>query len=127
MGVNVEVTGLDSLMGMLNSAQEKLPRRVNADLIRTGKEVFEESQRQVPYNRGFLHDSGYLTVTGELTDRTMIEIGYTESYALPVHERVEIAHGGGRKAKYLEDPMNEAADLFEEHIHNIETEFLGSY
>ena len=41
--------------------------------------------------------------------RASVIVGYTQSYALPVHERVELKHRVGQ-AKYLETPARNEQD-----------------
>ena len=66
------------------------------------KEVFDESQRQVPVFSGNLRDSGSLNQFG-----TRITITYSAPYAAIQHENLNFKHPNGGKAKYLEDPYRE--------------------
>lgn len=46
---------------------------------------------------------------GEESNPSVV-VGYTQSYALPVHENLEARHRDGKQAKYLETPARELAD-----------------
>lgn len=39
-----------------------------------------------------------------MPSKVEVVVGYTQSYALEVHERVDIPHKNGKQAKYLEGP-----------------------
>jgi hypothetical protein len=68
------------------------------------REVFQESQNQVPKDSGSLRDSGELRV-----HQSRVTIAYTAEYAGEQHENLYYRHNAGEKAKYLEDPFNDIA------------------
>jgi hypothetical protein len=68
--------------------------------------VLQVSRTQVPLEEGTLERSGTATVNEH--DLTA-SIDYDTPYAIRQHEELTYRHAPGRKAKYLEDPLNEEA------------------
>lgn len=64
------------------------------------------SRAQVPIDEALLERSGVATV-----DETALTaaVSYDTPYAVRQHEELTYRHDPGRKAKYLEDPLNESA------------------
>lgn len=65
------------------------------------------SRRQVPHEEGTLERSGVAHVDG--ADLAAV-VYYDTPYAVRQHEELTWQHDAGRKAKYLEDPMNSERD-----------------
>lgn len=77
-------------------------RRLASEGLRRGLEhVLGVSQEQVPLDEDTLQRSGKVDVDG--LDGS---ISYDTPYARRQHEELTWKHLPGRKAKYLEDPMN---------------------
>jgi len=88
------------------------------------KEIFENSQKQVPKQSATLARSGYYEIRGYRRDFEAV-IGYggngnpinpatgerASEYMVAVHEDLEAKHPNG-KAKYLEDPVREYQQKF---------------
>lgn len=125
MAIDIEITGLDSLSATLHVAQDTVGTWQYEVLSDTAAEVFAQSLEEVPYATGNLYNSGLIDVQEASDTNTIIAIAYTADYALPVHE-ILIPHKNG-KAKYLEDPMNEAASILERRVQGAETRILGTY
>lgn len=68
------------------------------------------SKEQVPLDQGPLKNSCYVDVAADGKSGT---VSYDTPYAVVQHEHTEFQHQRGRKAKYLEDPVNDAAVLSE--------------
>lgn len=68
-------------------------------------DVISTSQRDyVPVDTGALKASGHSS-DATITDSGIeVEVGYSQSYAGPVHERMNVRHEVGQ-AKYLEIPL----------------------
>lgn len=65
--------------------------------------LLAESREEVPHEEGTLERSG----TASWDDSQMRgAVSYDTPYAIPQHERLDLRHDDGRKAKYLEDPFN---------------------
>ena len=63
------------------------------------------SKEQVPLNQGPLKNSCYVDVADDGSSGT---VSYDTPYAIVQHENTQYQHQRGRKAKYLEDPANDA-------------------
>ncbi|MCX5446004.1 hypothetical protein [Streptomyces nigrescens] len=75
--------------------------------------VLGRSRAQVPIEEATLERSGVATVDeASLT----AAVSYDTPYAVRQHEELAYRHDAGRKAKYLEDPLNESAGTAAEII-----------
>ena len=63
------------------------------------------SKEQVPLDEGTLQFSGAVDVNDDGTEGS---VSYDTPYAVKQHEDQSLSHQRGRKAKYLEDPVNDA-------------------
>lgn len=63
------------------------------------------SKQQVPLDQGPLQNSCYVDVAADGSSGT---VSYDTPYAVIQHESMGFNHQRGRKAKYLEDPCNDA-------------------
>jgi hypothetical protein len=72
-----------------------------------GEHLLQVSRTQVPIEEGTLERSGVVSVD---ETKPAAAVSYDTPYAVPQHERMELRHAAGRKAKYLEDPMNAERD-----------------
>lgn len=63
------------------------------------------SKEQVPLDQGPLKNSCYVDVADDGSSGT---VSYDTPYAIVQHENTQFQHQRGRKAKYLEDPANDA-------------------
>lgn len=77
-----------------------IPDAQTISALAIGYEVLRLSQVEVPHDKGMLQNSG----TVEQIDDVVI-VGYHEPYAARLHEHPEYRFRGGRKGKYLEDPI----------------------
>ncbi|QKW08043.1 hypothetical protein HUT18_18315 [Streptomyces sp. NA04227] len=69
-----------------------------------GEFVLGRSRAQVPLDEGLLERSGVATVD-EANLRAAVS--YDTPYAVRQHEEMNYRHDPGRRAKYLEDPLNQ--------------------
>lgn len=75
-------------------------------LTKAAEHVLSVSREQVPLDEGTLMRSGETQVD----ERALTAgVGYNTPYAEVQHERLDLQHPNGRKAKYLEDPLNSEA------------------
>ena len=65
--------------------------------------VLEEATRLVPIVEGTLQRSGVASVD---EDKLQAAVSYDTPYAVRQHEEMDYQHAPGRKAKYLETPLN---------------------
>lgn len=74
------------------------------------EEIMRLSQREVPLDKGPLKDSGQVEPEGE-----GFIVGYNKEYAARLHEHPEYHFQGGRKGKYLEDPIKNNTTVLLQH------------
>ena len=79
--------------------------------------IGNESERQVPLDVGTLRDSWR---TKPIADKQSIgfEMGYYTKYAARLHEHPEYHFQNGRKAKYLEQPIEQNMGNWQGHFLN---------
>jgi hypothetical protein len=113
------VTGVQGILKNLKARNAALAAGVSRGLRLAGLHLQRESQRVVPVDLGNLKASAFTRATGKGYD-TVVNIGYTATYAIFVHENVEMKWKGlprhapskgrywdpqGRgQAKFLEEP-----------------------
>ena len=97
-------------VGGFISGMEVLSGKVHAEKMSALEDIAEyvlgESIQQVPHEEGDLQSSGKVSVD-EGSSRAAVS--YDTPYAVRQHEDMTYRHDPGRKAKYLEDPLNSAA------------------
>lgn len=86
--------------GQFASAAVRLA--ATSGLRKAAEFISGESAKEVPIQEGTLSRSRRVTVDG---GRMMATISYDTPYAVRQHEDMSLSHPGGRKAKYLEDPL----------------------
>ena len=104
------MTGSWNVGGFI-SGMEVLSGKVHAEKMSALKDIAEyvlgESIQQVPHEEGDLQSSGKVSVD-EGSSRAAVS--FDTPYAVRQHEDMTFKHDPGRKAKYLEDPLNAAAN-----------------
>ncbi|TDD90775.1 hypothetical protein [Actinomadura rubrisoli] len=70
--------------------------------------LLQVSRTQVPIEEATLERSGVASVDPSALEAA---VSYDTPYAVRQHEDLNLRHDDGRKAKYLEDPMREEADV----------------
>lgn len=99
----------------LNIGQIAKAQRAGAvlGLKKAAEHLLQVSREQVPIEEGTLERSGVASVDeGELR----AAVSYDTPYAVRQHEDLTLKHDEGRKAKYLEDPMNEERQVMGEIV-----------
>ena len=121
-GVSINVSGFDKLDINLDKFTKEVMDATMSQLFDVAVEIMSNSQEQVPVDTASLQNSDFITVRDE-----SIIMGYggpyskinpkngmsTEEYALKVHEDLSMPHVSG-KAKFLEDPFNDACYRLDE-------------
>lgn len=75
-------------------------------LRKAAEHVLGESRKEVPLEEATLERSGVASVDA---DALTAAVSFDTRYAVRQHEELDWQHDAGRKAKYLEDPMNREA------------------
>lgn len=105
----------------LKDGSERLSRAMRVASGRAIEKIADEvlrlSQGEVPHDTGALQNSGHT----EVKNRDEVLVGYNKVYAAKMHEHPEYNFQGGRKGKYLEDPLKNNLNIFK----NIYREITG--
>lgn len=105
---------------MAQSSAKWIPGADAAKAMRTGADrgvalaaehLLGEARKIVPHETGVLERSGRASTeqTGEVVRGA---VSFDTPYAVKQHENTHYRHKKGRRAKYLEDPLNGNADKF---------------
>ena len=81
-------------------------RAMEKAVLDTATLVLAEAKRQVPEELGTLRRSAVKDVD-KGGEQITIKLSFNTPYALIQHENRNFAHSGGKKAKYLEDPLKQ--------------------
>jgi hypothetical protein len=110
----------DALTKVLADATTDMRGRLAAALFEEGEEIMARSKSEfVPVETGVLRASGYVeapVIEGEDISVTLGFGGAASAYALKQHEDTTLHHPNGGQAKYLEQPLLEAAATLAEHL-----------
>lgn len=87
--------------------ERALDRGVDKGKLDVMFELMRLSQLEVPHDEGTLQNSG----TVETLPNGDIVLGYHTPYAARLHEHPEYHFQKGRKGKYIEDPINNNAEV----------------
>lgn len=97
-----QVTGVRSFLTNLRAQNLRIQAGVERGLKRAGLLLLRYAQKIVPVEFGLLKASGFVRVEGYgLASR--VNVGFTASYAIFVHENLDAAHGAAYNAKYADD------------------------
>ncbi len=105
--MTVNLLGVKSSIASMEAANRRMGKRFEKGALKAGEFVKKESQHFVPYDTGALHDSAYVENVGGKGWRASIAVGYDISYAIYVHERLDLKHLSPTKAKFLEDVIRQ--------------------
>jgi len=113
------VSGVREILANLAERNKRMAAGANRGLRLAGLLLQRESQRIVPVNFGVLKNSAFTRATGD-GFKTEVNVGYTASYAMFVHENVEMKlrglprQGKGAKGKYWDPQGRGQAKFLEE-------------
>lgn len=101
-----QVEGLKSLQQKLRAKRDAHMKAVRRGLLKAGLFLQRKSQQVVPIDTGALRNSAFTRAGGTETNPE-VRVGYTQAYAIYVHERQDLRHAKGKSAKYLEGPARQ--------------------
>ena len=101
-----QVEGLKGLQRKLKDVKARHLKGLRRGLLKAGLMLQRASQKVVPIDTGALKNSAF-TRPGGTEENPEVRVGYTQAYALYVHERLDTAHAKGKRAKFLEGPARE--------------------
>lgn len=111
----MELSGLAQVLEAMKEANERFKGAVAAAIYQEAVIVASASIKQVPVDTGRLRSSFWLALPESIENPT-VRAGYGTDYAMYVHERTDLSHTKqgkhgateSGKAKFLEDPVNDA-------------------
>ncbi len=113
MAIDIKVDSKEvekNLMALLDKSKTWV-EKASMDLA---SEILRLSSFEVPHDKGLLQSSGMV----EAEEKGAI-VGYNKVYAARLHENPQYHFQGGRKGKYLEDPIKKNMKVFLDFIGNI--------
>lgn len=117
----MHIIGTKELIKNLEDAKERGRKAAGAGLYLEANNIIGDSLREVPVDHSALENSRYVTLPKFIGSDVIVEIGYggsAKEYAEIQHERTDFKHPAGRKAKYLQDPINKAASGFSKNVNH---------
>ena len=124
--LSINISGFEKLEANLKVYMQDIPDATMDQLHEVASNIMINSQDEVPIDTkaliksGFIVEEGNSIIAGYGEPNTKInpKTGIlTEEYALKVHEDLSVNHPVG-KAKFLEDPFNEAVQNLDELLIN---------
>lgn len=117
--IKVEWVGADRLIRLLATGGDRAVPALGRALREEADEIFRKSQAQVPFAEGTLSSSGMVHPASISGGEVVVEITYggnASDYAAVQHENTSFRHDPGRKARYLQDPFEEALPGLDRNI-----------
>lgn len=121
------VTGGVEAANDLMALARKSPKAMERAFYKFGNEEMKEAKQLTPVEHGTLRDSGTVDEPVWQGTNLVMELGFggaAQDYAFAVHEDMEAFHEQGQ-AKFLETPLNQSAEYFDQRIGNDFERFMG--
>lgn len=118
MNIKLKLTGMKDLKRALKEAGPRATKSLSAGLFTEGERIMAKSKRLTPVDTGTLRSTGHVQKPVVEEGRIEVTLGFggpAAPYAIYVHEMIENHHEVGQ-AKFLEQPVNEAARGFTERL-----------
>lgn len=96
--VTIDTKPFEQILDRMAKTVDKISMQALEEM---GDELLRLSAMEVPHDEGTLETSG----TSQKAGKDEWEVGYHTPYAARLHEHPEYRFQGGRKGKYLEDPL----------------------
>ena len=113
--IRIRLQGFVELTNRLNRSASQISDTVQNALLDCGNDLQQKAVDITPVDTGALRASAF--TEAESGSNPSVIVGYTEEYAIFVHENLEAHHNNGQ-AKFLEQPLRENADRYAEHVKN---------
>lgn len=111
--------GLESMTARIALVAQNLPQRAAAALYQEAEAIMATAKARTPVLTGILRASGYVSDPMTSGGSIGVELGFggaAAEYATYVHEIESNRHAAPTGAKFLEDPLKEAAPQLAERI-----------
>jgi hypothetical protein len=116
--MGIKVYGADTVIKNMNKEIVKIKTVTSQRLLEVGLLVKGRSMKITPVDKGNLYNSAYSNLDKTNPVRPFVEIGYTASYAVYVHEMPETYNftKPGTGPKFLERALNESIKEIIAHL-----------
>jgi hypothetical protein len=110
--IMTQITGLRQFGANLRRKEVQMGAALQRGLVRAGLQLQRLSQRRAPVDTGDMRNSAFTRIEdGTSGAKTVVRVGYTQSYAIYVHENLEARHKPGKTAKFLEYALRDNQKL----------------
>ena len=99
MSANIDITWNGDMV--IDALKDKL----SGTLLEIAEDLKSKSIAEVPVDSGELRDNCKVDTSN--IENLEVKVGYDAPHALAQHEKIELQHLSGGKAKFLEDPFNQ--------------------
>lgn len=109
----VKIEGVNAIIKNLRKQKGIKGKNVLRGMKKAGLFLQRESQKIVPVDTGALKNSAFTRTVkgkaerntkGQFVGNNVVVVGYTQLYAIYVHEDLNATHQPGKEAKFLEKP-----------------------
>lgn len=116
---SMKIEGVSELQEKLRQFGGIVAQSVGKGMYREGEAIMAKSKPITPIEFGPLRASGHVELPVITQDGASVELGYggpSAPYAVYVHERTDLHHRPPTQAKFLEQPLKEAAEGMGERL-----------
>jgi hypothetical protein len=110
-----KVTGEKEILAELARLAKKYPYEAELSLWEEAYALSANMTKRIPVDTGRLRSTAYSVFPEEQAGELIAEVGVATDYAVPVHERTEVAHTTG-EAKFLENAIKERQDGYAKRL-----------
>ena len=113
--MSVKIRGMDKIEANFKKYRVEAFKQIKDAVEDACFDLQGKAQNEAPIDTGDLRGSASTTITVKVGKVTG-EVGFNTEYALDQHENHMYEHPRGGKDKYLEDPLVENEDIYEDRI-----------
>jgi hypothetical protein len=95
-----ELNGLPEALAGIKAAYQRKGEATARGLKKAGLSLQHWSQEVAPVDKGIMYGSAFTRLTKNAGFNSEVQVGYTTSYAIFVHENLNAAHGDVYNEKY---------------------------
>lgn len=113
--ITINWEGLPEILAALERAEEEIWKAADRAMNENAEDLLGRSIEDAPVDEGTLKGSG--SVRDASTDDEIVKIvGFNTPYAATQHERTDLNHPKGGKAKYMEDNLKKQAKAYHRNV-----------
>jgi len=119
MGRRLKWSGRSEFSAKINDRVRETPIAAAGAVFEEAVNIMAKAKPLTPVDTGTLVNTGSVMLPKVVGSAAEVELGFggpSAPYAIVVHEDLEAAHAEGKQAKFLEQPMDEAAEGMEDRL-----------